>query len=85
MLKPEVAKTATNPSPAPLQKHLLGGFTVDMLPWTVISRWRDISFLFISPRDTRWKYMGDICRSGGRKQLTSLDACSAAPGRRQSC
>jgi len=27
---PEVAKTATKPSPAPLHKHSLGGCTVDM-------------------------------------------------------
>ena len=29
----EMADTATKPSPAPLQKHLLGGGTIDMHPW----------------------------------------------------
>jgi len=43
-----VAEAATKPSPAPLQKHSLGGCTVDMSPCTCHRRTH-----IVSPRDTR--------------------------------
>jgi len=38
---PEVAETATKPSPAPFQKHSLGGCTIDMPLWNCRRRMAD--------------------------------------------